>query len=644
MMGSIASRAEKRGQWLHDPRTWQLLTEFAQGAGYAAVGFLLSGAALGNGEMPFCLALLCAMPVGWPVLLTAVGSIAGYWWFWGSIQGQIWTMMGLMMAGIFGGRKLIRRVPLLMPALATLIVSASGLLMQVMLGDETPVPLYLLRVGLAWGATRVYTLLYERRDTWVDWLAEAVGVLALAQVSLGPWLGLGYVAAAALGAGGSFPAAILAGLALDLSQISGVPMTAAACLCCALRMLRLRSRHLSVLYPALGYLTVSALCGGLPDLHPLPGLLLGGACGLLIPSRRVEARHRGGVGIAQVRLELAADVMTQVRQALQTRDEVPVDEAAVLSQAVERACGSCPCQKGCRDREHMRGIPTSLLHRSHLQSFQIPIPCRKVGRVTEEIQRAQEQLRSILAERESQSECLEAMVQQYGFLASFLTELSDSLPQNTQQRQRYQPEVAVCSVGREQNNGDRCLWFAGTGCRYYVLLCDGMGTGLGASQEAKAAGEMLKNLLSAGFPARHALRCLNNLCALRRRAGAVTADLAELRLDTGEAVLYKWGAMPSYLLSRAGAEKIGSAGAPPGLSVTEARETADQLSLRRGQTLVMLSDGLDGEVLMRRSEQLRRETPGEAAAALVETADREQPDDATAVVIRLSPLSGRRED
>ena len=640
MMGLISSRTEKGRRWLREPRTVRRLTWTAQGLGYLLLGAGLSAAALGSGAVPFCMGLLLAMPVGWPVLLTALGSSLGYWLFWGSagLRGQLWTAAGLMVSGLLGGRKIVRQSPLLMPALGTLIVSAVGLGMQVFLEDETPVALYLLQVALGWGSTWLTAMVYERRSTWVDWLAEAAAILALAQIRVTPWLGLGYVAAAALGSGGSFPAAVLGGLALDLSGITRTPMTAVLSLCCGMRLAG-RGRGLRWLFPTGAYLAVSALCSGLPRPEPLAGLLLGGLLGLMIPARRVTEGKRGSIGIAQVKLELAAEVMAQVKKTLLLTRTAPVDEQAIVTQAVQRACDDCPCQKGCRDRTPMAAIPTALLHRPHLQSFHVPVPCRKVGRVAEELRRGQEQLRSILAERENQAECREAVLQQYGFLSSFLTALSEDLPlEEEPEQQKFHPEVAVCSVGKELSNGDRCLWFAGRGCRYYVLLCDGMGTGLGASQEAKAAGVLLRDLLSAGFPAEHALRSLNSLCALRSRAGAVTVDLAEVRLDTGEAVLYKWGAMPSYLLDGRGAEKIGTAGAPPGLSVTQGRETADRLSLGRGQTLVMLSDGVDGEEVLRRAGDLQQEPPGEAAASILEEAERQQPDDATAVVIRLCAL------
>jgi hypothetical protein len=268
----------------------------------------------------------------------------------------------------------------------------------------------------------------------------------------------------------------------------------------------------------------------------------------------------------------------------------------------------------------------------------VPVNCRKRGRLLLELRRIQDQYRSIRADRDRQREYRNALIQQYRFLSEYLQDLADKLPQRGNAlRPRFDPQVEVCSAGLEGINGDRCLWFAGTECHYYVLLCDGMGTGLGAISEGCEAARMLKTMLSAGFPAEHALRSINSLCALRGQAGAVTVDLAEIALDSGRVAVYKWGAAPSWVIRGSGAEKIGTAVAPPGLSVTDTRETVDKLSLRRGETLILLSDGVDGEVAMRRASELTHMAPGEMAPKVLQYGKGNGSDDATAAVIRLYP-------
>ena len=163
-----------------------------------------------------------------------------------------------------------------------------------------------------------------------------------------------------------------------------------------------------------------------------------------------------------------------------------------------------------------------------------------------------------------------------------------------------------------------------------------MGTGEEAAREGKRVGNMLRKLLAAGYPAEYALRTVNSLCALQGNAGIVTIDLAELRLDTGKAVLYKWGAAPSYLISHGEPIKIGTASPPPGLSVTEGREKVEKLSLRRGETLVLLSDGAGGEEALRASWERTGEPAGELAARILASSQTDGCDDATVAVVRLS--------
>ena len=202
----------------------------------------------------------------------------------------------------------------------------------------------------------------------------------------------------------------------------------------------------------------------------------------------------------------------------------------------------------------------------------------------------------------------------------------------------YAPKVSIYGNKPESDNGDRCLRFAGTGCRYYVLLCDGMGTGPGAVREGKTAADILKRLLCAGFPPEHALKTLNSLCALRERAGAVTVDLCSLQLDTGRATLYKWGAAPSYLVSASGARQVGMVTPPPGLSVLEHREHTESVSLRRGEALVVCSDGVVHEDTLRHCSECCGQDPAILGQRLLEHSRITGEDDATAAIISLLPV------
>ena len=628
----------RRGQrtlrrWLADHR----LHAWLQCAGWLGAGFALAAGSLAGRPQPLALGLLMAVS-GWSAVLVSMGAMAGYMLLWGAagVQGVVWIMAGTVAAVALGGREFLRETPLLMPALSALVVAALGVAFQLWQGDTTPTPLYLLRIALAALSTALFAAAFQRRDPVLDWLVGFVAVLALAQIAPIPWVNLGCLAASIIACTGAFPAAALAGMALDLAQITTVPMTAVLAGVYLLRLLPWRRGKLYYLAPGAVFLLVMSV-NGVWDIHPVVPLALGGMVAVFLPGNPGLAHRRGETGAAQVRLEMASAVLSQTGELLDLVEEGPVDEAALVARAAERACGSCPCRKSCQ--EEPANLSPEVLHKPLGNGSDLPRGCRKTGRLLQELRRSQEQLRTIRADRDRRQEYRRAVVQQYGFLADYLRSLSDSLAQRKDPpRQWYQPEVAVCSASRERSNGDRCLWFAGVECRYYILICDGMGTGPEAAAEGRRTGEMLRKLLSAGYPPEHALGTVNSLCALRGRAGIVTIDLAELRLDTGKAVLYKWGGAPSYVLSRGETVKIGTATPPPGLSVTESREAVEGLSLRRGETLVMLSDGAGGEEALRLAWERAGQPVGELAARILESSREDASDDATVAVVRLSHI------
>ena len=198
-------------------------------------------------------------------------------------------------------------------------------------------------------------------------------------------------------------------------------------------------------------------------------------------------------------------------------------------------------------------------------------------------------------------------------------------------------ELSARSRCKEEANGDRCFAFPGTDCRYFVVLCDGMGTGLGAAQEGQQAGNLLKRMLLAGFPAEHALEMLNNLLILQGKSGTVSVDLAEISLETGIVCLYKWGAAPSWILHRRGTEKAGTATFPPGLTVESAQMAVKKLSLRRGEVLILVSDGVDGQKLGTLSGESPDAPLTSLAVRILEQCSTAGEDDATVVLVRLRP-------
>lgn len=586
-------------------------------AAWAGSGFFLSAAALRGAPQPLALGLVCALPAKWGAV-TALGAAAGYRLFWGSggNMGILWVGLGWSLSAIAGKTGASGPHPGLYWGLTALIAGLGGLVFP----RGTSLSLLLLRMCLAPGAVWLFRRALRDREPLTRWALGGIAVLALARIGQP-----GYFLAGALFLRAAFPGAVMAGLGLDLARVTELPMTAAACAAWFLGKLPLPRRWITGLLPGAACLGVMGLWG-IWTPGPLPGLLLGGAAACFLPPRQ-EGFHRQGVlGAAQVRLEIAARVLARIQSLLLQTPEPVIDRDALLSRAVSRGCGNCPGRDSCRDR--LRLGPEVL-------EDPLGFSCACPWQIHSELLRARDRQRDLTAHHRQQQECRRALIQQYRFLSVYLQKLSDQLPRRSLPREvRYRLEVSARSRGKEPACGDRCLAFPGTGCRYYVLLCDGMGTGLGAAEEGQSAAAVLQQMLRAGFPPEHAFRCLNSLLVLRGRAGAVTLDLLEVRLDSGRASLYKWGAAPSYLLRAAGAQTIGTAGPPPGLDLQDARETVDRLSLARGETLILVSDGARiGEALGPLGSLSL--PPGELAQRLLEDGGNTGGDDATVAVVRL---------
>ena len=606
--------------------------------GWFAGGFCLAAASVGRSFQPLALALVCASRGGWRAAAAALGGVLGYLWFWGTgaRQGVLWLILGLAVSLCLGDRGISRRQALMLPACAAVVVSGSGVLMLFKFSDQTPVSVYLLRVGLALGATLIFRFWLERRGSWADWLAQGLFVLSLGQISLGGW-NLGAAAAGWLGAQGALASAALAGLGLELAAPRNAGMTGALCLGFCLRLIPRKPRWLDAAAPALAWAAVTALSGRL-ELRPLPGLLLGGTARLILPGlgNLEPKRRRGDAAVAQLRLEQMALALRHMEQSLLLTAPVPPDRGAVAERCQRTACDLCPERRGCKGR--LEPLPEKLLEQPGLGEDDLPRGCRKPGRLLLELRRGQEQLRRMKGDRRRLESYQCAARDQYGFLADFLQSLSEELGERREYRPpRFKPEVAMSTRSHREENGDKCIWFPGAGNDYYVLLCDGMGTGAGAAKESREAAELLQRLLRSGFPAEYALRGLNSLAVLRELGGCTTVDLVRLQLDTGRGTLYKWGASSSYLLKNGQLRKIGTASPPPGLSV-HARETVDRLSLGGGEVLILLSDGAGEDMLLRTPWTAPEPSPGALAAAILERGALEG-DDATVAVVRLrTPL------
>ena len=330
--------------------------------------------------------------------------------------------------------------------------------------------------------------------------------------------------------------------------------------------------------------------------------------------------------------------------------EAPAPKTAQLAElfdyAAEQVCGCCVNREACWEqnaedtyRDLCAAGEAAVLRGTALRE-DLPERFRARCRHTEGFLTAVNQAldRALLQQRQThrleQGRRIAAV--QYLLLARLIRSLDRPVSKASA---RFRPELAVGAANRAGSavSGDR-----GAACRdrfgrFYVLLCDGMGSGAEARAESDRAARSLTAFLELGVEADCAMALLNGFFQLRRTAVFSTVDLLRLDLQTGEGILYKWGAAPSYLRRGGEVEKIGTATLPPGLEAGAADPPGQYaLSLQEGETLVMVSDGAYGEETEHRLAEMTGSVR-DLAACLIALGEADASDDRTVAVLRLHP-------
>jgi stage II sporulation protein E len=171
-------------------------------------------------------------------------------------------------------------------------------------------------------------------------------------------------------------------------------------------------------------------------------------------------------------------------------------------------------------------------------------------------------------------------------------------------------EVGLASAGKAGREpcGDYARFFKTREGYLYLLLTDGMGTGESAAREGSEAGLLAERLLRAGLEPEAVLRLLNTALMLRceKRICPASLDLMRVDLFSGETLVYKYGAAPSYVRLGEGVQVLQGRTRAAGLSLEGPDLT--RLRLEPGSAAVILSDGAARAEVVR--QKLLESRPG----------------------------------
>jgi len=199
-------------------------------------------------------------------------------------------------------------------------------------------------------------------------------------------------------------------------------------------------------------------------------------------------------------------------------------------------------------------------------------------------------------------------------------------------------------AGKDRYCGDSFESFYDGKGNFNIVLSDGMGTGMRAAVDSSLASSMTAKLLRSGFSHSAALGLVNSALMLKSSEESLaTLDVLSIDLYTGNARLCKAGAAATLIKKRDNVTAVNRASMPLGI-LEEADFVSTQFRLRRGDTVVMASDGAFEYSLNTAKRILagENETPvEELAEKIAEAAKREREkktnDDVTVIALKLVP-------
>lgn len=140
--------------------------------------------------------------------------------------------------------------------------------------------------------------------------------------------------------------------------------------------------------------------------------------------------------------------------------------------------------------------------------------------------------------------------------------------------------------------GDTVVHFKTDKGKYYIILCDGMGSGCDASRESRMTADLLSGFLKAGFSKNIAINLINSTLALKMdREGFSTIDLCEIDLRSAKAEFIKIGGAQSYIKTENNIETVVTKGIPAGIMESINTDNITR-QLLDNDMIVMVSDGV----------------------------------------------------
>ena len=286
-------------------------------------------------------------------------------------------------------------------------------------------------------------------------------------------------------------------------------------------------------------------------------------------------------------------------------DNTAADAKEIFDRVKARVCADCSLAETCCKQEknsnNMDKIWQTMEESGFCNLTNMPLgfsqTCIRAERFLTEFGHLYELYKQNAISKGATRSSREIIARQYGEISKAIELLSAKIEtgedENQDAERIFSPKITVRTEPKQGQSisGDTVIYFERAN-KFFVILCDGMGSGSDAMHQSRLVARLFEKFLKAGFDKDTALRMINSALSLKAdQESFSTVDLLEIDTATGECEFLKIGSAQSFAKNKKEISVISSASLPIGILDNINAEPV-KYKAESGDIIVMVSDGV----------------------------------------------------
>ena len=277
----------------------------------------------------------------------------------------------------------------------------------------------------------------------------------------------------------------------------------------------------------------------------------------------------------------------------------------IFEKVTARVCKDCSLCETCRDqgknRSKMEDIWKTMEEDGFCDLSNMPIGfgqiCLRAERFLSEFGHMYELYKQNTIACGTAKSSRDIMARQYSEISNVIERLSKEIEEKDEECEMeeriFSPKVTVRTEPKNgySVSGDTVIYFEREN-KFFVILCDGMGSGDDAMHQSRLTARLFEKFLKAGFDKETSLRMINSSLALKAdQESFSTVDILEIDTKTGDCEFLKVGSSQSFIKKKKEIGTLSSKSLPVGILENIEAEPI-KCKAEAGDVIVMVTDGV----------------------------------------------------